>query len=381
MWFIQNVSTGSWLDMISLAGGGDWFTYPTIAIDGDQDFYLGSTHFNADAYQNTIWDSYEGLGSGLTFVGQNVMESSAGTYTGIVGAGPQRWGDYNTMIYDANAIPPGGEGSWWSVEEISQGGSDQSTTWEALADPTPLPYFLGFDGVESECSLGAGYNCGVTVGVPYDVQPGDVLLVALVMGQSATTLPTLPSGWTLLSASNLSGSPQQISATVSGGTLTSWLAAHVYGNNEPSSYKFVHYNSNGTELGAMLVAYRGGNQNLSNYTGYGFVQNGRNSSFTIGAISPPGETELVDLIQADGGCDTPESYEFDTETLTAPSGSPTLAPETPLNPLEAFWLAADARVPAAGQSYGPYTLTESPANGCQNKKGAIWLASGVAIPE
>ncbi len=131
----------------------------------------------------------------------------------------------------------------------------------------------------------------------------------------------------------------------------------------------------------MLVAYRGGNQNLSNYTGYGFVQDGRNSSFTIGAISPPGGTELVDLIEADGGCDTPESYEFDSETLTAPSGSPTLAPETPLNPLVAFWLAADARVPAAGQSYGPYTLTESPANGCKNTKGAIWLAWGVAIPE
>jgi hypothetical protein len=54
IWFIQNVSTGSWLDMISLAGGGDWFSYPTIAIDNDQDLYLGSTHFRADSYQNTI---------------------------------------------------------------------------------------------------------------------------------------------------------------------------------------------------------------------------------------------------------------------------------------------------------------------------------------
>ncbi len=261
---------------------------------------------------------------------------------------------------------------------MTQGGTDHSTLWTQFYDA--LPCYVNSDGVEDECSLGAGYDCKVTVPGLYGVQPGDVLLVGLVMGEATSGLPKIPSGWTLLSASNLSGSPQQISATVSGGTLTSWLAAHVYGTSEPSSYKFSHYNNNGTELAAMMVAYRGGNQNLSNYTGYGFVQDGRNSSFTIGAISPPGGTELVDLVQADGGCDTPENYEQDSETLTAPSGSPTLAPETTLNSLWFGWLPADARVPAAGQSYGPYTLTVSPLFGC-DKTTAIWLAWGVAIPE
>jgi len=332
--------------------------------------------------------------SAAVYTGQNTCPTA--TPTGSISPTPtpsatptpgpvlQRWGDYNSLIWDPSyACASGQQTSVWSAVELTQGGTDQSTLWTQFYDA--LPCFVDSLSAESECTLGAGYNCNVTVPGPYGVQPGDVLLVALVMGQSSTSLPSLPSGWTLLSASNLSGSPEQISATVSGGTLTSWLAAHVYGNSEPTSYKFGHYNSNGTELGAILVAYRGGNENLSNYTGYGFVQDGRNSSFTIGAISPPGGTELVDLIEADGGCDTPEKYEAVSEELTAPSGSPTLAPETyspgSSSDYLAGWAAADARVPAAGQSYGPYTLTESPANGCQNTKGAIWLAWGVAIPE
>lgn len=201
------------------------------------------------------------------------------------------------------------------------------------------------------------------------------------MAENATTLPTVPSGWVLLSASNVSGSPQQIASTVSGwGTLTSWLAAHVYGSNEPTTYNFTHYNNNGTELGALLVAYRGANQNLNNYTAYGFTQNALSPSFSFGAISPPGQSTLVAVTKADGGCDSPETTEFN-ETLAAPSGTPTLTAETSLTSLPSGWLAADAGVPTAGlPSYGPYSFSISPSGTC-TRTTASWLAWGVAIPE
>ena len=86
------------------------------------ELYLGSTQFTSSSFPSTIWDSY----AGLSFVGQNFIEIGTAEYTGnSAQTPPVRWGDYNTMVFDPYAIPPGGEGSWWSVEEISQGGSDQ----------------------------------------------------------------------------------------------------------------------------------------------------------------------------------------------------------------------------------------------------------------
>jgi len=403
LWYIDQLETGTWAGQFTGTGNTSWVpTYTTITSDQNFDIYATATSFTSTGTPFSIqfgWYEFPQMlalpeanfaNSAAVYTGQNTCPTA--TPTGSISPTPtpsatptpgpvlQRWGDYNSLIWDPSLITcaSGERTSVWSAVEFTQGATDQSTLWTQFYDA--LPCFVNSNGAESECTQGAGHDCEVTVGVPYGVQPGDVLLAALDMGEASTTLPSLPSGWTPLSASNLTGSPQQISATVSGGTLSSWLAAHVYGNNEPISYKFVHNNNNGTELSAMIVAYRGGNENLSNYTGYGFVQNGLNSSFTIGAISPLGETELVDLIDADGGCDTPEKYEAVSESLTAPSGSPTLAPETPLTQLWYGWLAADAGVPTAGQSYGTYTLTESPANGCQNTKGAIWLAWGVAIP-
>lgn len=95
-------------------------------------------------------------------------------------------------------------------------------------------------------------------------------------------------------------------------------------------------------------------------------------------ISAPGETKLAAMVFADGGCEFPESTEAN-EAFTAPTGTPALTVETSLTPA-AGWLVADAAVPAAGQSYGPYTLKEGPTGSCTNI-GAIWLGWEVAIPE
>jgi hypothetical protein len=173
------------------------------------ELYLGSTQFTSGSFPSTIWDSY----AGLSFVGQNFIEIGNAEYTGNPAQTPPvRWGDYNTMLYDPDAIPPGGEGSWWSVEEISKGGSDESTNWEALADPTPLPYFVNWDPNEKDCA-GGGSTCKITAGPPYGVQAGDLILVALVLGEPANSNPHLPdSSWTLLPASNVTGNPTMIAS-------------------------------------------------------------------------------------------------------------------------------------------------------------------------
>jgi hypothetical protein len=118
---------------------------------------------------------------------------------------------------------------------------------------------------------------------------------------------------------------------------------------------------------------------LSNYTAYGFTQKGFESSFSTAAVTPPAESTLAAFVSVDGGCDSPESGEFATEIVGAPTGTPTLTPKTLLTQAGTSWVEADAGVPITGQSYGPYTLTVTPSYGCQNKT-ANWLAWEVAIP-
>ncbi|MGH7933128.1 MAG: hypothetical protein ACREQN_08150, partial [Candidatus Binataceae bacterium] len=209
-------------------GNNYWISYPTIALDSDLDIYLGSTWFTAGIYPSTVWDMYHGLNP-LLFEGQNNIEQSSGEYTGNPNDSPQRWGDYNTMAFDPNATGPSKEGSFWQIEEISKGGADESTMWAALADP--LPFFVGSNFAESECSAGIGYNCTVTINAPSNVQNGDVLLVSLGMGESAGShLPKLPAGWSLLPASNLSGAQRIFSHDSCSRYFASWLVAHVYGS-------------------------------------------------------------------------------------------------------------------------------------------------------
>jgi hypothetical protein len=387
LWFIQNVSTGSWLNKISEAGGGDWFAYPTIAIDNDQDLYLGGTHFSAGIYPETNWQAYEGIGTGQTLVANGVTEISGGTYTGDPDESFQRWGDYNTMIYDPLARPPGGEGSWWSVEEISQGGSDESTKWEALADPTPLPYFVGSNlpatpkgnnGGENECSAGAGSPCNLIYSAPSGAQFGDVLIVIQCIGdqQDATTL-TVPSGWTKLKFQN--GSHTLYSTD---GTFTSsfYVALYVYGSqpNDTGQYEFSIVPQGNTETDGFLVGYRGASPTIpGNYLLYGNAATTDTSQVSTLKLSPshndapPAETTLFNLFSQNCIHSGSEEPDFIVD-FGAVSGSPAVTAKTPLSSSNGN-LAADVEVPVTGGTYGPYTS----ALGCSGINTGISLV----IPE
>jgi hypothetical protein len=282
-----------------------------------------------------------------------------------------------SMIWDSS----GGENPFWTVNELTAGGSDEQTHWDQLVEP--LPFFVGSTNIESERPGGAGTICTVTSTIPLNVvKQGDVILVSLALGETANVLPTLPDNtWTLLAASNIAGSPQQISFTDGNGTTnTSWLAAHVYGGsaNDSGSYNFIHFENLAREFGAQMVVYRGAGTNFGNYSTSGFTQNTNSSTFSIGATTPPGQTQLLDIVLPGAGCENGETGE-PGDTYSAPTGTPPLVAETPLHPQYFPWLASDVSVPTAGQSYGPYSFSETVNGGCPIKKGG-WLAWEVAIP-
>jgi hypothetical protein len=392
IWYIDDLETpgGNWAGQWTGTGNTGWVpTYTTITSDDDFDINATATSFTSSAAPFSTWFGWHDFPQMLGIPETN-FATSTGVYTGQSTCpapitGLQRWGDYNSLIWDPSLFSSSGEpGLFWSVAELSKGGTDQSTVWTQLDDT--LPYFVGPPSQtsqnESECSGGTGSTCKVTVTAPSGIQVGDVVLVALLLGEPAAHPPGLPdTSWTLLSASNITNNPTMIaSGGCSGTCVTAWLAAHIYTSSDSGTYTFSHFLNSNTELGALLAAYRGGGQNLANYKAYGFTQNGISSSFSTKAVTPPAESTLAAFVAPDGGCDSPESAEATSEKTTIQTGAPALTPETSLTNFISSWIVADAGVPNTGQAYGPYTLTESQVGGCQGI-GAIWLAWEVAIPE
>jgi hypothetical protein len=188
-------------------------TYPTITMDKDFDIAYTFETFgpNYDAYPN--WYTAKAFQPNQNYsdpmLGLGILDSAASTgeyFPEIVcGAPATRWGDYVTTVWDPNFSSPNESDSFWTVQEYTTGGSNESTLWQALADP--LPHFVGSTQSESECGGGAGSTCTVKISTPTGVQPGDLLLVGLLLGEPASNPPELPdSSWTLLPAANLSGS-------------------------------------------------------------------------------------------------------------------------------------------------------------------------------
>jgi hypothetical protein len=299
----------------NIGGPVFWAGYHTITMDSDLDAAFSFTSFQPGSTIYPDWYTSKGFAapgppqpwSPLTGYGILYSANSQGSYTGKQSCSTQttqRWGDYMSILWDPNFASPSEADAFWMVQEFTTGGSNQSTQFAPIQDP--LPFFVGSSTAENECVLGAGHDCTVSISPPQGVQAGDVLLVALDLAENTPFLLPVPSGWTLLAASNLTGSPRQI-RSYAGYFDTSWLAAHIYGTSEPSAYSFTHGNNDGTEFAALMVAYRGARSNLNNYTAYGFTLDTTSpiSNFTAGTkpISPPAETELVTLIGADGGCD------------------------------------------------------------------------------
>lgn len=363
VWFLQNLSTASWLSAFNFAGGSQWYAFPTIAIDADLELYLGSTQFTSSSFPSTIWDSY----AGLSFVGQNFIEIGTAEYTGnSAQTPPVRWGDYNTMVFDPYAIPPGGEGSWWSVEEISQGGSDQLTNWEALADPTPVPYFVSDSSTEAECAVSPGQNCVLKIPAPAGLQNGDVVVAFLNMGGSFPTPPTAPdSTWITLSIANQGGAQSMDQGDCKDGDLgTEYAYAHVYGSSsETGTYDFKHVlenicsNTVRPELSGFLAAYRAAATNLANLVLFGYPENGSQGVLTDGPASSNmlSEGKLLNVFNCPGS-ESPESEEGGAPFSSPLTGTPPAMPETSFGSTPQGYFLADVGVPAAGTTLGQYGI-------------------------
>lgn len=173
------------------------------------------------------------------------------------------------------------------------------------------------------------------------------------------------------------------SGTPNGGSTifytTSFLAIYIFGSqpNDTGHYTFSIKLKNGlAEIGGFLVDYSRANATIpGTYTAYGrgAVYNDGNPNtdvFFQKPLTPPAGSTLLYLFFGDcfeqGNEEGAESSPF-----TAPSGTPTISPETPLGLTSLPYLAADALVSKSGVTYGGYSSSVCSSFGGTNHSFAL----------
>jgi hypothetical protein len=250
LYFVDDLESGTWTfaqagPVVPGSTLATIYSYPSFAADEDLDLYYTFTIFDPTNFPYSVWYLYHGASqTSPQFLGNGELQGSAGAYTGISACatptptpGLQRWGDYVSTVWDSGQTSAsGGKGTFWTTQEFTQGGDDQSTEWLELGDP--FPYYAGKTISESECPNGPGQVCTLTLPVPANVEYGDVLLAAVVVGSGPPGL-TNPSGWTRLPIVNHNNAKHIESSDSCGNLETGWVLAHVYGSqSEPSQYDF-----------------------------------------------------------------------------------------------------------------------------------------------
>lgn len=401
LYFLDQLETNTWSSFSQgsplLLGQGNptIYSYPSFAADEDLDLYYTFTIFDPSTFPYSVWYLYHGASqTSPQCLGNGDLQGSGGAYTGQSACatptptpGLQRWGDYVSTVWDSGQTSASGEkGTFWTTQEFTQGGDDQSTEWLELGDP--FPYYAGHTMRESECP-NAGQVCTLTLPVPTNAEPGDVLLAAVMVGSNSPGL-TIPSGWTKMPIVNHNNETHIVSSDSCGNYETGWVLAHVYGTqSEPSAYSISFtpetYNTcNGpaiAEIQGLLLDYREASQDLSSYVIHGKPTSSDASSLSVGPVTLQNRDEQLAVV-FQGASPVNENSESggDSTTFTAPTGAPALTPETSLSPYNAPFLAADVSFApctsglCVGGGYGPYATSNTGVSG-------LWLGWQIEIPE
>ncbi len=416
LWYIDELETGTWAGQFAGTGSTGWVpTYTTITADQDFDINATATSFTSNGFPFSIefaWHTSGMLGlpetnfanSAAAYTGQNTCPTP--TPTGSVSPTPspsatptpqptlQRWGDYNSLIWDPSLTSSSGEkGLFWSVLEFTQGAADQSTAWTPFNDP--FVAFVGSSFAESECSNPSGTICSVTVTAPSGVQTGDALLVAFEIAQNTSTPPTLPAGWRLLPTA----SPGRVSShDTCGGNppgvyITSWLAAYIYGSQsgDNGTYTFTHVSNHYLVCGnsakwlpealTFMVAYRGVVQDLTKYGASGYGETGHPTTFSVGPVTlSSGESMLVGMVSGPASTvgENNEANEAAACFASGFVGNPAMTLRIPLSGNNLGFIAGDVPVPGAGGAFGSYSTTM--CNSC-TAPGCLWFGWLATLPE
>lgn len=289
----------------------------------------------------------------------------AGTDAGLFSStdGGATWHNFNTGVISHVPV--------FDIKQNEQGAIFVATHGRGAYRLSPVARFAGDTEIpDTEQMSCSPYTTTITVDPPTGVKNGDVLIMPIEAGmETAGSVPTLPSGWSLVGFSNQNGA-LTINSTENqcGFFATTSLAMHVYSSTDTTPYSF---SASITplpdtchpgfcffgELGAILLSYRGADTKTGDYTAYAYP-NSLATFSTTGAVTVGKFVNLLNVFTGENEQDDTNSC----EQFSVITGSPTLVDETgPTPSCDALpFMAADVWSGASGGTFGPYSTT--PAN-------------------
>jgi hypothetical protein len=115
--------------------GVDFYAYPAIAVNLNNDAVIGFTHFSAQQYPSADFAFRAGTDPANTMGPDTVFKPGESFYR-VTGPGSSgnRWGDFSTTLVD-----PTDDLSFWTIQEYAAGPGDDGTprwgTWWAQIMP------------------------------------------------------------------------------------------------------------------------------------------------------------------------------------------------------------------------------------------------------
>lgn len=143
--------------------GATSFAFPSIAVNANEDVFIGHGVFSFNHYAGAAYSYKDHLDEPGSIRDYYIYKDGLAPYYKTFGGDRNRWGDYSSVFVD-----PLHDVDFWAVHEYADlpGGSDQWGTWWAFLMPSFQP-IADFDSDETLIPVGETIDFSdLTLGVP-----------------------------------------------------------------------------------------------------------------------------------------------------------------------------------------------------------------------
>jgi hypothetical protein len=117
---------------------GNFYAYPTLAVNQYGDVMLGYTHFGTGMYASAAYSMHLASDPPNTMENEVMLKAGEASYFKDFGTGDNRWGDFTATVVD-----PVDDTSMWTIQEYAGHSNMWGTWWGSItpgalaATPTP----------------------------------------------------------------------------------------------------------------------------------------------------------------------------------------------------------------------------------------------------
>jgi uncharacterized repeat protein (TIGR01451 family) len=283
-WWQINPATGTvqQFGRVDDSTGANFFAYPTIAVNKNDDVLIGYSSFSATKYAEADFSFRYGTDTPNTLQPMTLMKAGEAPYYKTYGGTLNRWGDYSSTVVD-----PVDDFTLWTIQEYATtpgGGFDRWATWWSKVTPAVADMTITktHSGNFTQGQTGATYTITATNSGTAATTAAVSVTDTLPAGLTATAIAG--AGWTCTQPSGPCTRSDTLAAAASYPEIT--LTVNVAGN-APASVTNTSAVSGGGEINT-------DNDTADDPT----TINASNNAPTLGTVTPPAPSSPPGIAQS-----------------------------------------------------------------------------------